>query len=167
MVFWCKLKKTPVFCWNLLQISCFFRFFAQKMLKMTISTILWNAQHPNAGQNIQHMQQQSVAEAWLSHLGTPKIWLTGNDCFISYPTGQLENLFSVRQCRHKVTTTTDNAESLLSKDLLRDLHEHWKQNKTGSGLNKQVWFWFKRAFVVTSTKNHRINILFNIIEIFK
>ena len=35
-------------------ISCFFRFFAAKTLKMTISTSVWSAQHPNAGQNIQH-----------------------------------------------------------------------------------------------------------------
>ena len=34
----------------LLQISCFF---AQKTLKMTISTSVWSAQHPNAGPNIQ------------------------------------------------------------------------------------------------------------------
>ena len=40
----------------MLQISCFFRFFAAfaaKTLKMTISTSIWSAQHPNAGQNIQ------------------------------------------------------------------------------------------------------------------
>ena len=44
--------KKPVFCWNLLQVSCFFRFFAQKTLKMTISTSVWRAQHLNAGRNI-------------------------------------------------------------------------------------------------------------------
>ena len=26
------------------------------MLKMTISTSIWSAQHPNAGQNIQHIE---------------------------------------------------------------------------------------------------------------
>ena len=49
--FRCKLKKT-VFCKNLLQISSFFRVFAQKTLIMTLSTSVWSAQHPNAGQNI-------------------------------------------------------------------------------------------------------------------
>ena len=29
-------------------------FFADKMQKMTISTSVWSAQHPNTGQNIQH-----------------------------------------------------------------------------------------------------------------
>ena len=33
----------------------FLSFFAEKMLKMTISTIVWGAQHLNAGQNIQQM----------------------------------------------------------------------------------------------------------------
>ena len=47
-----KLKK-HVFCKILLQISCFFRFVAQKTLKMTILTSVWSEQHPNAGQNIQ------------------------------------------------------------------------------------------------------------------
>ena len=44
-----NLKKR-VFCENLLQISYFF---AEKMLKMTISTSVSGAQHPKAGQNIQ------------------------------------------------------------------------------------------------------------------
>ena len=39
----------------MLQISSFFTFFAQKMLKMTILTSVWCAQHPKAGQNIQHI----------------------------------------------------------------------------------------------------------------
>ena len=43
------------FCWNLLQIYCFFRFFAAKMLKITIFTSVWCAQHPNACRNIQQM----------------------------------------------------------------------------------------------------------------
>ena len=37
----------------LLQISCFFGVLQLKMLKMTISTSVWHAQQPNAGQNIQ------------------------------------------------------------------------------------------------------------------
>ena len=49
-----NLKKR-VFCKNLLQISCFFSFFAEKMLKMNISTSVWCVQNPNAGQNIQHL----------------------------------------------------------------------------------------------------------------
>ena len=40
-----NLKK-HVFCRNLLQISCFFSFFAVKSLKMTIWTSFWSAQHP-------------------------------------------------------------------------------------------------------------------------
>ena len=32
-----------------------FRFLTQKMLKMTISTSVWSAHHPNAGQNIQQL----------------------------------------------------------------------------------------------------------------
>ena len=38
---------------NLLYMH-FFSFLAQKMLKMTISTSVWGAQHPSAGRNIQH-----------------------------------------------------------------------------------------------------------------
>ena len=47
-----------------LQKTFFFKFapkrwstvlFPEKMLKMTISTSGWSAQHPNAGQNIQHL----------------------------------------------------------------------------------------------------------------
>ena len=44
--------KKCVFCKNFLQISCFF---AEKTMKMTISTSKWSAQHPNAGPNIQQM----------------------------------------------------------------------------------------------------------------
>ena len=33
----------------------FFSFFAEKTLKMTISTSVWSAQHPNAGRNIQQL----------------------------------------------------------------------------------------------------------------
>ena len=33
----------------------FLIFFAEKMLKLTILTSFWGAQHPNAGQNIQHL----------------------------------------------------------------------------------------------------------------
>ena len=33
----------------------FFSFLAQKTLKMKISTSMWGAQHPNAGQNIQQI----------------------------------------------------------------------------------------------------------------
>ena len=36
------------------EISCFFRFIRLVRLKMTISTSVWNAQHPNPGQIIQH-----------------------------------------------------------------------------------------------------------------
>ena len=37
-------------CKFLAFLSCF----AEKTLKMTILTSVWNAQHPNTGQNIQH-----------------------------------------------------------------------------------------------------------------
>ena len=43
-----NLKKR-VFYKILQQISCFFSFLPQKMLKMTISTSIWSVQHPNAG----------------------------------------------------------------------------------------------------------------------
>ena len=33
-----------------------FQLFSKKMLKMTISTSVWGAQHPSAGENIQHTQ---------------------------------------------------------------------------------------------------------------
>ena len=36
-------------------VESFFIFFAQKMLKNQILTSVWSAQHPNAGQNIQHL----------------------------------------------------------------------------------------------------------------
>ena len=48
--FWCKLKK-PCF---LLKFSANFLLFCRKTLKMTISTSIWGAQHPNPGQNKQH-----------------------------------------------------------------------------------------------------------------
>ena len=48
---------------NLLQISCFFfSFFAEKTLKMTISTSIWGAQHLNAGLNIQHLATTCFTE---------------------------------------------------------------------------------------------------------
>ena len=44
----------------LAEICCkflaFFWVFAAKMLKMTISTSVWSAQHPNAGRNIQQLK---------------------------------------------------------------------------------------------------------------
>ena len=40
----------------------FFSFFAEKTLKMTISTSVWSAQHPNAGQNIQQPRQGVVID---------------------------------------------------------------------------------------------------------
>ena len=51
------IKKTRFllkFAANLLKFLAFFRFFAAKTLKITISTSVWRAQHPNAGRNIQH-----------------------------------------------------------------------------------------------------------------
>ena len=38
----------------------FFSFFAEKTLKITISTSVLGAQHPNAGQNIQQLTVTSV-----------------------------------------------------------------------------------------------------------
>ena len=49
--FWCKLKK-PCF---LLKFSANFLLFCRKTLKMTISTSIWGAQHPNAGRNLQQV----------------------------------------------------------------------------------------------------------------
>ena len=40
------------FCSKFVTFLCFLSFFAWKMLKMTISTSVWHAEHPNAGQNI-------------------------------------------------------------------------------------------------------------------
>ena len=42
----------------------FFSFFAQKMLKMTISTSIWCAQHPKAGQNKQQLSD-SLHNFWM------------------------------------------------------------------------------------------------------
>ena len=50
--FGANLKKR-VFAKFCCKFLAFLRFFAQKMLKMTISTSVWSAQHPNAGQNLQ------------------------------------------------------------------------------------------------------------------
>ena len=51
-----KLKK-QCFLQNVAAIFLLFlAFSAQKMLKMTISTSVLSAQHPNAGQNIQQLQ---------------------------------------------------------------------------------------------------------------
>ena len=38
------------------QFFTFFSFLAQKILKITIMTSVWGAQHPNAGQNIQQSE---------------------------------------------------------------------------------------------------------------
>ena len=52
-----QIKKN---CFYLLQFAANFLlfqfFFAAKTLKMTISTNVWSAQHPNTGRNIQHLQ---------------------------------------------------------------------------------------------------------------
>ena len=62
--FGANLKKRVV-CKILLQIFCFLSFLAQKMLKMTILTSIWSVQHPNAGQNIQHMWTNPILYTWL------------------------------------------------------------------------------------------------------
>ena len=48
------------FAVNLLLLCISSAFLAQKMLKMKILTIVWVAQRPNAGQNIQQMVQNKV-----------------------------------------------------------------------------------------------------------
>ena len=53
--FGANLKKC-VFCKNLQQISCFFLAFLQKKRWKWLSTSVWSAQYPNAGQNIQHLK---------------------------------------------------------------------------------------------------------------
>ena len=55
--FWCKVKKNVFFqnfVANLL-LLCFLAFQHKKIMKMTISTSVWHAQHTNSGQNIQHV----------------------------------------------------------------------------------------------------------------
>ena len=46
-------------------------FFLQKMLKMTILTRVWGAQHPNAGRNIQHASANIVVDC---------LWEVGHCC---------------------------------------------------------------------------------------
>ena len=48
------------FAANFLLLCISSAFLAQKMLKMKILTIVWVAQRPNAGQNIQQMVQNKV-----------------------------------------------------------------------------------------------------------
>ena len=64
----------------MLQISCFFRFFAAKTLKMVISTSVWSAWHPNAGQNIQHTLFYSSQRCTNYPLIFPW-WLSKDGCF--------------------------------------------------------------------------------------
>ena len=56
-----------------LQNSCFFSFFAQKMLKMTISTSVWSAQHPNTRRNIQQLGLRLFFSR-VSYLSKSKSW---------------------------------------------------------------------------------------------
>ena len=51
---------------NLLLFLHFFSFLAQKMLKLTISTSVWGAKHPNTGQNIQHMELQILNSMYIN-----------------------------------------------------------------------------------------------------
>ena len=53
-----EMQKKLFFAEFCCKILAFLRFFAAKMLKMTILTSVWHAQHPNAGQNIQHKTPQ-------------------------------------------------------------------------------------------------------------
>ena len=53
--FWCKLQKTCFLKNFAANFLLFFSFLPLKMLKMTISTSVWQGQHPKAGQNIQHL----------------------------------------------------------------------------------------------------------------
>ena len=50
-----EMQKKTVFTEICSKILAFLRFFAAKTLKMTISTNVWSAQHPNAGRNIQQV----------------------------------------------------------------------------------------------------------------
>ena len=45
--------KKHVFSKICCKFLAFFSFFAEKMLKMTISTSVWSVEHPNTGQNVQ------------------------------------------------------------------------------------------------------------------
>ena len=53
-MFWCKLKKT-CFLQNFASNFLLSLAFSKKTSKMTISTSVWSAQHPNSGWNIQQM----------------------------------------------------------------------------------------------------------------
>ena len=46
--------KNPFFARFCCKFVAFFQLFSKKMLKMTILTSVWGAQHRNAGRNIQH-----------------------------------------------------------------------------------------------------------------
>ena len=61
-----NLKK-PVFAKICCKFLAFLGFFAQKMLKMVISTSAWSAKHPNAGRNIQHLGLQHIFHSWIWH----------------------------------------------------------------------------------------------------
>ena len=50
----------------------FFSILEQKMLKMTITTSVWGAQHQNASRNIQHsINKQYIQPRWLGSLMRP------------------------------------------------------------------------------------------------
>ena len=49
-----QTKKKQFFDKICCKFLAFFEFFAQKTLKMAISTSVWSGQHPKAGRNIQH-----------------------------------------------------------------------------------------------------------------
>ena len=66
--------KNMFFCKNVRQISCFF---AEKMLKMTISTSFWSVQHPNTGRNVQHLTFEKMPrDDWDNVLWFSKIYFS-------------------------------------------------------------------------------------------
>ena len=55
-----QIKKNLFFAQICCKFLAFLRFFAAKTLKMSISTSVWSAQHPNAGRSIQHMANELI-----------------------------------------------------------------------------------------------------------
>ena len=72
---WTANLKKILFLLTLPQFSFFSFFchlFAKKMLKNLISTSVWSAKHPTAGQNIQHLAMVAIIQNWLNLL--QKMW---------------------------------------------------------------------------------------------
>ena len=75
---WVQTQKSRLYCLILLQISWFFLAFCSflpwKMLKMTFLTSFWNAQHPNAGPNIQQWKFPTCSSENILCFVSKKFW---------------------------------------------------------------------------------------------